>query len=326
MARDVNFCWNWANEAQKHALKWNKKWPSYFDLSYLVAGASDFFTIPADTINQTCKQYVKSRRQHKKPFLRWRGKKSLGWVPFRADQLRIADGGFRFFRNTYGVWLSRPLPEGKIVDGGSFSQDSRGRWYINIPVEVPIMPAANNAAVGIDLGLKDLAVLSNGERIEAPRLYRRSEDRLATAQRARKKKRVTRIHAKIKARRRDFLHKASASIASRFGMVAVGNVNAAKLAKTRMAKSVLDAGWSDFRSQLAYKLRLRGGRYFEVDEANTTRTCCVCGCITGPEGRKGLSVRQWECVECGAVHDRDVNSAILIARRAHPTPIEGAVA
>ena len=96
--------------------------------------------------------------------------------------------------------------------------------------------------VGIDLGLKDLATLSTGEKVEVPKFYRRSEERLATVQRARKIKRARVIHAKIANRRKDFVHKASAKLANEYGLIFVGDVSPAKLAQTKMAKSVHDAG------------------------------------------------------------------------------------
>jgi IS605 OrfB family transposase len=113
--------------------------------------------------------------------------------------------------------------------------------------------------VGIDLGLHDLAKLSTGESIPAPNFYRDAEPALAMAQRARKQRRAQAIHAKVANRRHDFLHKLSTRLAREFDHVVVGNVNAAGLAKTSMAKSVLDAGWSTLRRQLAYKATLAAG-------------------------------------------------------------------
>lgn len=99
-----------------------------------------------------------------------------------------------------------------------------------------------------------------------------------------------------------------------YGEIHVGNVSSATLVKTPMAKSVLNAGWSSLRTMLEYKSRQAGIVYSEVNEANTTRMCSECGALTGPQGLRALSVRDWQCVECGARHDRDVNAAKNICR------------
>lgn len=313
-SRAVNFVWNFCNDTQKSALKWGKKWPSGFDLMKLTTGSSKELGVSADTINCVCSQYHKSRKQRNKASLRYRGKKSLGWVPMRAAGIKLHENGFCFFGQVFTVWYSRPIPDNaKIVDGSSFSQDSRGNWYVNVCLELPETLAANDSAVGIDLGLKDLACLSNGEKVKAPQHFRKSAQRLATAQRARKKRQVTKIHAKIAAQRRDHLHKVSTNIVKSHGLIVVGNVNSSALAKTRMAKSVLDAGWANFKDMIAYKSIRNGVTYLEVNEAYTTQTCSSCGVIGGPKGREGLSVREWQC-DCGSVHDRDTNSALNILR------------
>src|SRR5262245_3274142 len=182
--------------------------------------------------------------------------------------------------------------------------------------------------VGIDLGLKNLATLSTGEKVEVPKFYRKSEERLATVQRARKTRRARAIHAKIANRRKDFLHKASAKLAKEYGLIFVGDVSPSKLAQTKMAKSVHDAGWSRFRDMLAWKLRLRsGGVLVEVSEHLTTQTCSECGCLPSsrPRGIAGLGIREWTCDVCGTVHDRDVNAAKNILRCGLVALAEGAL-
>lgn len=175
--------------------------------------------------------------------------------------------------------------------------------------------------VGIDLGLKDFATLSSGEKIEAPRIYRNAEGALALAQRARKMRRIKAIHARIANRRNDFLHKLSDRIVQQFDYVAVGNVSAARLAKTSMAKSVLDVGWSTFRNQLAYKAIKHGAWFEEVDESFTSQICSDCGAMpdSRPKGIADLGIREWQCSICGGQHDRDLNAAINILRRGRAT-------
>jgi IS605 OrfB family transposase len=171
--------------------------------------------------------------------------------------------------------------------------------------------------VGIDLGLKDLVATSAGEKLSAPQFYRGLEAKLAIAQRAGKKSRVREIHAKIANRRKDSLHQFSTRLVRGYDTLFVGNVNASALAKTRHAKSVLDAGWSAFRTMLRYKCAFAGATFAEVNEAFSTQTCSACRTRSGPKGIAGLGIREWTCGECGTVHDRDVNAAknILAAGR-----------
>jgi IS605 OrfB family transposase len=324
-ARAVNFVWNYCNETQKHALKWGKRWPSGFDLNVLTTGSSKELGLHSGTVNAVCEQYAKSRKQHKRPYLRYRGKKSLGWIPLKGRDLKREGDAFRFAGNTYRVFNSRPLPEGKVKDGTNFSQDAKGNWYLNIVIEVADAERRQPVrGVGIDLGLKDFATLSTGEKIDNPRHFRELEEKLAKAQRANKKRQAKNIHARIANARRDFHHKLSTRIVREFDYIAVGNVNAAGLAKTSMAKSVHDAGWSSFRNQLAYKAIRHGAWFEEVSEAFTTQTCHECGSIAGPKGQTGLNERTWICSSCGHVHDRDLNAAINILLRGsgHRTPAE----
>jgi putative transposase len=99
-ARAVNYVWNYCNNVQRQALKWSKKWPSRYDLDKLTAGSCKELGLSANTISKVCHQYADSRRQRRKPFLRWRGKKSLGWIPTKGQELRR--------EVPTPVWISRP--------------------------------------------------------------------------------------------------------------------------------------------------------------------------------------------------------------------------
>ncbi|WP_276522712.1 transposase, partial [Cupriavidus necator] len=198
-SRAVNYVWNFCNDTQKHALKWGKTWPSGFDLNVLTTGSSKELGIHSGTVNATCEQYAKSRSQHRRPYLRYRGRKSLGWVPMKGRDLKREGEAFRFAGHTFRVFNSRLLPEGKVRDGSNFAQDSRGNWFLNIVIEVADMPARPiQTGVGIDLGLKDFATLSTGEKLPNDRFGRHAAERLAKAQRARKHKRhIAKLHAKV---------------------------------------------------------------------------------------------------------------------------------
>jgi len=321
-SRAVNFVWNYCNDRQKDALRFDRRWHTGFDLNKLTQGSSKELGLHSGTINAVCEQYVKSRSQKRRPYLRYRGKNNLGWVPLKGRELKREGDAFRFAGNTFRVFNSRSLPEGKIKDGTNFSKDSRGNWFLNIVIDVAADAASarqpvHGVGIGIDLGLKDFATLSTGEKIEAQRFYRSAENALAIAQRANKKKRAKAIHSQIANRRNDFHHKLSSRIVREFDYIAVGNVNAAGLAMTYMAKSVLDAGWSSFRNQLAYKAVKHGAWFEEVSERFSSQVCSNCGALpdSSPKGIADLGIRSWMCSECGCDHDRDVNAAKNILKK-----------
>jgi putative transposase len=324
-ARAVNFVWNFLNETSRKAWSRDHRWLSRFELSALVSGASKELDVHSHTLQRLCQEFAKARDKAKRAGVRWRGRKSLGWVPFNTGHVSFDGAGLRFRGVRYQpMHLNQRLRSGIKIGAGSFNQDSRGRWYINLPIEVECADRAPLSHVGIDLGLKDLATLSDGGTIEMPRFYRKSEEKLATAQRARKTKRARAIHAKAANRRKDFLHKASNALAKQYGLIVVGDVSPSKLAQTRMAKSVLDAGWSDFRRMLSYKSIRNGGSTLEVSERYTSQACSECGSLppSRPKGIADLGKRTWTC-DCGAEHRRDVNAARNILRRGLATLVAG---
>jgi putative transposase len=319
-SRVVNFVWNYCNDRQKDALRFNRKWHSGFDLNKLTTGSSKELGLYSGTVNAVCEQYAKSRSQKRRPYLRYRAKKSLGWVPMKGRDLKREGNAFRFAGNTFRVFSSRALREGTIKGGTCFSRDTRGNWFLNVVIKVAVVDAPIRQPVrglGIDLGLQSFATLSTGEAIDAQRIYRSCEKALAVAQRANKARQVKHIHAKIANRRADFAHKLSTRLVHEFDYIAVGNVNAAQLSQTKMAKSVLDAGWSQFRHQLAYKAMKHGAWFEEVDESFTTQICSSCGTKpdSRPKGIADLGIRRWTCSGCGCEHDRDVNAAVNILKK-----------
>ena len=163
--------------------------------------------------------------------------------------------------------------------------------------------------IGIDLGLETLLATSNGQKERPPKFYRTSEDALAKAQRAKKKQRVKAIHAKIANQRKNFLHQLSSALVKQCDAIFVGNVSSSVLTQTSHAKSVLDAGWSTFRTMLRYKCAIAGVWFHEVNEAYTTQTCSDCRAKTGPRGQAELGIKQWVCAQCHVAHDRDINAA-----------------
>jgi IS605 OrfB family transposase len=218
------------------------------------------------------------------------------------------------------VWDTYGL-SGFEFRSGSFSEDARGRWYLNIVVQVDSQSSEGTGQIGVDLGLKTTATCSDGTRLERGDFYRNAESKLGVAQRAKKKKQVKNIHAKIKNKRADALHKFSQKLVEENSLIVVGNVSSSGLAKTNMAKSVLDAGWYMLKTQLDYKSKAMQVVFEEVNEKYTTQSCSCCGLISdsSPKGRAGLGIREWTCAECGAEHDRDINAAKNILRLGHQT-------
>lgn len=313
-AREVNFVWNFCNELSFKILQREGRFCSHGELDQYTAGATKAgLTLHSQTVQAVSKELVTRRRQFKKAKLRWRvssgARRSLGWVPVKASALRYKGGQVWYAGWALSLWDSYGLAN-YTLGTGSFSEDARGRWYLNVSVTLRKPPATRAAqVVGIDPGLKDLVTTSDGRKVAAHQFYRDLEPALAVAQRAGKKQRVKALHAKIAARRKDALHKLSTTLVREYGAIFVGNVNAAGLAKTRMAKSVLDAGWSAFRTMLQYKCDDAGVWFEEVDEAFSTQTCSCCSSRTGPKGVAGLGIREWQCAGCGTVHDRDINAA-----------------
>jgi putative transposase len=312
----VNQTWNFCAQAQRAAQRHRRnggrgRWPTYFDLSALAAGSSEALGIDATSILAVCRRFAQSRDAHRAaPRFRASGgpRRSLGWVPFRGRRPRAIAGNSTVYRGVSFRWFKggRAIPG--VVTSGAFIEDASGRWWVAFNVEVDNDRPTGAGQIGIDLGLKHLAVMSDGEKVESLRTYRAWEGKLATAQRAGNRARARAIHRHVRNIRQDHLHKTSARLAAANRLIAVGNVRGA-------GKSVLDAGWSTFRNQLEYKARRHRAVYVEVNEAFTTQTCSRCGDCSSPgrpRGIAGLGIREWECSSCGAIHDRDVNAATNI--------------
>jgi putative transposase len=330
MARQVNTVWNFLNETSQKAIRDRYEFLSGYDLQKLCAGYTkcDGVILRSGTVDMVCIEYAKRRRQFKRQRLNWRvsnkasPKYSLGWIPFKGENISYSAGQVAYGGQRFSLWDSYGLGNYSLRSG-SFSQDARGRWYFNVCVEVAAGKSEGVTAIGIDLGLKTAVTTSDGQTFTG-RLYRVSETKLAKAQRAAKKRLVRTVNAKIKNQRKDGLHKFSTKLVKENAAIFVGDVSSKKMLKTPMAKSTQDAGWGLFKAMLESKCHQAGVVFSVVDERWSTQTCNECGVIAGPKGRAGLNKRVWACA-CGAVHDRDVNAALVIRRAGLRTLEEGAV-
>ncbi|MCX4531977.1 transposase [Streptomyces sp. NBC_00841] len=224
------------------------------------------------------------------------------------------------------VKWSRTLP--CVPSTVTVVKDSASRYFASFVVETgpeEVLPKTT-PEVGIDLGLGHFAVLSDGTKIDSPRILRRSEKRLKKAQRAlsRKEKgsknrdkartRVAREHARVADARREFHHQLSMRLIRENQAVAVEDLAVKGLARTRLAKSVHDAGWSAFVAMLEYKAARYARTFVRIGRFEpTSQVCSVCGVKDGP---KPVHIRVWTCGTCGTVLDRDINAAVNIAKAA----------
>ena len=320
MATQVNQVWNFCNETSSRSIHERHTWLSGFDLQKYTKGFSkcDGVVIGSTTVQQVCEEYVTRRKQFKKAKLRWRvsnpqsSRRSLGWIPFKSGAVIYSNGQIQFAGHRLSLWDSYGLSNYKLR-AGNFNQDVRGRWYLNVVVQIPTVASSGKRSVGMDLGVKTAVATSDGQKLEG-HWYRDQEKALARAQRAKKKDRVRAIHAKIANQRKDALHKFSHAMVSQYGAIFVGNISSQWMLKTSSAKGTLDASWGRLKIMLEYKSQQAGVIFEVVNEAYTTQTCSCCGNIpsSSPKGRAGLRVREWTCSTCGAHHDRDVNAAVNI--------------
>ena len=251
-------------------------------------------------------------------------KKSRASAEYTTSAFRFQDGKLTLAKMAEPldiVW-SRPLPEDPRPSTVTVSQDASGRWFVSLLCDDPAvkpLPAAGTA-VGVDVGLGHLLTLSSGEKIANPRHERRARARLARAQRAcsRKEKgsanrakarfKVARIHARIADRRRDHLHKLTTRLVRENQTVVIEDLTVANMVKNRrLSRAISDAAWREFRGMLEYKARWYGREVIVVDRwFPSSRLCSHCG---ARHDTMQLGVRTWTCRGCGTSHDRDVNAA-----------------
>lgn len=214
------------------------------------------------------------------------------------------------------------VPEGRILSA-TVRIEPDGRYYISIcatDVPSPVLEHSEDP-VGIDLGIKDLAILSDGTQFDALKplnaslkrlkFLQRSFDRKSKSSARREKARVkvARLHAKIAAQRKDYLHKLTNFVTKKYGVIFIEDLNVGWMMKNhKLARYIVDSSWSELMRQLEYKSLWRGRVLLKVDRFySSSQTCGNCGFKN--QAVKDLSMREWDCPECGKHHDRDLNAA-----------------
>jgi putative transposase len=237
----------------------------------------------------------------------------------RAGELRLAktNASLRFVWSWPDVNVTSLDPAMVIV-----SREPDGRWYVTFTIDTAdpdLLPEAGNA-VGVDLGVKDFAVTSDGERFTNPRHLERKARNLAryqrrmarcqrgSANRVKAKAKVACAHRKVRNARRDFLHRASTRLVRSASTIVIEDLAVKNMVRNRhLARVISDCGWGEFRRQLEYKCERAGRELIVVDRwYPSSKTCSACGYLLA---ELSLSTRHWTCPSCGSRHDRDINAA-----------------
>jgi len=315
--------WNWAIKKIEHDAN-DKVYYSPFDFVNLVANHSGKMGIPSHTMQGVLsKAYLSWQRcfkkQAKKPHLKGQRNK-LTSIPF-PDQIKSPTN------NKIGIprlgkirFHKQELPSGKIKCGRIVKRASG--WYLCLWIDAEHKFQVNETdkAVGIDPGFHTLLTLSDGTKFENPRELRKGSLRLAQAQRGKDKKLVAKLQEHQANRRNDRNHKISRKLVENYKTICYSDDNFKGMTKV-LGKSVAEASLGKLIGMLTYKYRTGGRTLVPVNSKFTTMTCSVCGARNGPTGLDGLAVRCWECA-CGAQHDRDENSAIVILNAGLGTSLE----
>lgn len=312
MARDVNLTWNVLNSASRKKWKESRQVFHKYDpwFNQIINGSPRCLKINSETLQAVRDHFHKDIRQAKKQ-LRYRGKKSPKWIPFKARTFKLCGDYFIYNKQKFRIWRSMKI-EGSIKSG-SFTRDTTGRWFVNISYKVTEPKISTGASqVGIDLGLKTTATCSSGKELNISDL-KIIDQKVAKLQRARRFRLAKTIQRKKVNIKNDRFNKFALDLVKTNNLVAIGNVSG--FTKGKMAKSRYANSWSLLKNKIQFKCMEYGVRYIEVSEHLTTQTCNICGSIEGPKGIKELGVRFWTCT-CGAELSRDINASINILNRA----------
>jgi putative transposase len=253
-------------------------------------------------------------------------KRSPASAEYTRSAFRWRDGRLTLARMTarLDIRWSQPLPEGAGPSTVTISRDAAGRWFVSLLCECRVDPhPSSDAVVGVDVGIRSLVTLSTGEKITNPRHERADRARLARAQRSLSRKakgsanrakarlKVARIHARIADRRKDSLHKLTTWLVRENQAVVIEDLSVRNmLGNHSLARAISDAAWADLRGMLEYKCEWYGRQLVVIDRwYPSSKICSTCGrSLAGLP----LAVREWDCPGCGTRHDRDVNAAINI--------------
>lgn len=278
--------------------------------------------------------YDKFRKEPNTGYPKFKSKHKCRWsytTDNNSNAVRFDGNRLKLPKVGYVKVVEHRQHEGRILTA-TISHERSGEYYASVLCEIEplqVLPVAGKV-VGVDLGLHDLVVCSDGTRVEAPKHFRKAEQKLAKRQRvfSRTQKgskghenarlKVARCHQKIKNQRNDFLQKLSTKLIKENQIICLEDLSVKGMERNhKLAKSVTDASFSKFVEMLEYKAEWYGRKVIKIDRFYpSTQLCNGCGYKNESiKGLKGLKVREWICLCCGEVHDRDLNAARNILKK-----------
>jgi putative transposase len=328
----VRYVYNRALAERSHAWTQEQRRVNYADTSLMLTAwkrdpETEWLTEPSKSPLQQALRNLQGafdkfwRKQAAYPKFKKKGK-SKDSATYFGNCFTYRNGRIKLAKHSepLDIRWSRPLPEGARPSQVTVSCDSANRYHISILVEETIHEYTRaDATLGVDAGITSLYTFSTGEKVSNPQYEKQDRARLAKAQRALAKKqkgsanrakarlKVARIHARITDRRRDHLHKLSTRLVRENQVIAIEDLTVRNMVRNHsLARAISDASWSQFRTMLEYKAAWYGRTVVAVDRFYaSSKTCSACGRIVDS---LPLQVREWTCT-CGTAYDRDVNAA-----------------
>jgi len=332
------FVYNWALENKIRFYETSKEKLSAYDLNYMLKGlkAENLWLkeVNSQSLQQTNKNMESAFTRffrEKKGFPKFKSKKNPV-QSFQIPQHYSVDFDKGLIKlpkiGNVKIIISRTF-EG-TPKTATVSRTPTGKYFISILVddgkEVPVKQKFNEkSTIGVDLGIKDSAILSNGEKFENPKYLKKSLKKLKVLSRKLSKKikgsnnwkkaklKLSRLHEKISNQRNDFQHKLSSKLISENQAIALETLNVKGMIKNHcLAQSISDAGWSSFVTKLEYKAELTGKTILRIGTFEpSSKICSTCGYY---KSDLTLKIREWVCPDCKTKHDRDLNAAINIKK------------